>query len=193
VLAAGQGRRLGGVAKALLPTRVDGPSFVQAIWASARQAGATTAVVVVAEPFARAVGDEARRLGLQVATNPEPARGMGSSVATGFTRVVDLGLPGPALLWPVDHAFVAATTVRRLVAALGSHDAVIPDHRGRGGHPVVVHRRLWSELAGCSELAEGARTVLRAPGRRVLRLHGCPATVRRDVDVPADLPVRRSA
>ncbi|MBT8491674.1 MAG: nucleotidyltransferase family protein [Deltaproteobacteria bacterium] len=186
ILAAGQGRRLGGVAKALLAHGPGGPTFLETIWARARAAGANQAVVVVGEPFADSVAAESERIGLEVAVNPAPERGMSSSVAVGFARAVELDAVGPALLWPVDHAFVAPATVARLAGGLGDCDAVIPTHLGRGGHPVVVHRRLWPELCRCAELPEGARSVLRARGRRLVRIE-TDAAVLRDVDRPADL------
>src|SRR5204863_505817 len=79
ILAAGAGRRLGGAAKALLS--VDGTTFLANIDATMRAAGGTGGVVVVGEPHAAAVPAAARALGLEVATNPDPARGMASSVA----------------------------------------------------------------------------------------------------------------
>ena len=81
ILAAGAGRRLGGVAKALLAYR--GRSYLAQIAATARAVGLVDAVVVVGEPFAADVAAHARQLGLRVRVNPDPARGMASSARRG--------------------------------------------------------------------------------------------------------------
>jgi molybdenum cofactor cytidylyltransferase len=152
ILAAGRGERLGGVAKALLP--LGGTTYLGAIVATARAAGAEAPVVVVAAPFGAEVAEAARALGAEVVENPAPERGMGSSVGVGFGA---LAHGTRALLWPVDHPRVTLDSVRALLAV--DADVVVPRVGGRGGHPVVVARAVWPALAS---LATGgiARDVL---------------------------------
>lgn len=189
ILAAGAGRRLGGVAKALL-RREDGQTFLAAIIASGRQAGVVGAIVVVAEPHRTEVVAEAERLGVPWVCNPHPERGMGSSVAMGFAEAISRhGGESAALLWPVDHPFVGASTLARLRAALGASAAVVPTVDGRGGHPVAVARRLWEPLSQCAALPRGAQTVLREHHSEIVRVEVGDRQVVRDVDVPADAPV----
>jgi len=192
ILAAGAGRRLGGVAKALL-RREDGQTFLAAIAATGRQAGVIGEIVVVADPHRTAVVAEAERLGMPWVCNPHPEHGMGSSVAVGFAEAMARhGGETAALLWPVDHPCVAASTIARLRAALGASAAVVPTVDGRGGHPVAVARRLWEPLSRCAALPRGAQTVLREHHSGVVRLEVGDRQVVRDVDVPADAPVPRS-
>ena len=187
VLAAGAGRRLGGVAKALLPAP-GGETFLAAVTRAARAGGARGGLVVVGPPHGAAVEEEARRLGLEVAHNDDPDRGMASSVALGFQAArARAGAARAALLWPVDHARVAAATVARLVAAAAADRAVVPTWSGRGGHPAAIGRLLWDELAGCDRLPEGARSVLRAAPDRVRRIQVEDPAVVADVDRPDDL------
>lgn len=194
ILAAGAGRRLGGVAKALLPHR--GTSYLAAIAATAREVGVVDlphvlavlvdAVVVVGEPFGAEVAAHARQLGLRVRVNPAPERGMASSVALGFAAVAG-GPAAAAWLWPVDHPAVTAGSLRRLIDALGATDGVEvarPRHRGRGGHPPLIARALWPRLAACAGEAEGARGVLRL-ARSVAVEVDDPGVVH-DVDTLAD-------
>jgi len=189
VLAAGAGRRLGGVAKALLP--IGGDTFLARIAATARAAGVARAVVVVGPPHEVAVTAAARALGLAVAVNADPDRGMASSVATGFLAASERGGVGDgaevALLWPVDHPHVAPATIVRLCAALVGAPAIvaaIPTRGGRGGHPPAIRRALWSALAGCGGHPDGARGVLAAAAVVRIELDD-PGTVR-DVDTPED-------
>lgn len=201
VLAAGAGRRLGGVAKALLP--VGGQSYLARIAATARAAGVADGVVVVAPPYGAEVAVEARRLGLAVVENPRPELGMASSIELGFAWAQAQAELAAALLWPCDHPAVKEETVRALLAAglgeaaadvdardeaeagigLAALDAIIPVVAGRGGHPALILRRLFSSLASCAAAPEGARTVLRAAATRRLEVAdlGCVS----DVDEPA--------
>ena len=199
IVAAGAGRRLGGVAKALLRApgadqdaarTADGPTFLARIAATAAGAGAGRAVVVVGPPHGERVAEEARRLGLDLAHNPDPDRGMSSSVAIGFAHCErHFATAAAALLWPVDHARVSLATVAGLIAGAAADPAgvVIPTWRGRGGHPTWFGRALWGELAACAGLPRGARSVVDAVGARVRRLEVADPGVVADVDHPADL------
>jgi len=192
VLAAGAGARLGGVAKALLPAGAT--SFLGAIAATLAEAGvgAGRVVVVVGEPHGAAVAAEAARLGLACVVNPEPGRGMASSVAVGFADA-DVRFPDAivGLLWPVDHARVGAAAVRAVIAAVAAGAAAaIPTWDGRGGHPVAVARPLWPALAAATELPDGARGVLRP---RAVRIPVADPAVVADVDTWADAAAARGA
>lgn len=202
VLAAGAGRRLGGLPKALL--RIDGEAggeaaaeaaagttFLERIAGTAAQAGAGRGVVVVGPPHGERVAAEARRLGLDVADNPAPERGMGSSVAIGFAHAAArFGEAQAALLWPVDHARVAPVTAARLVEEAGAaaHDAIlVPVWRGRGGHPTSFGRAVWPDLLACAGLPRGARSVLAMRAGSVRRLELGDPAILSDVDRPGDL------
>lgn len=185
VLAAGRGERLGGVNKALLP--IEGQSFLARIAAVARAAGVGRVVVVVGPPHGEATEAEAARLGLEVARNPTPERGMGSSVAVGFAALA--GSPATAaLLWPVDHAAVAVETVAALRERAAVDRWITPVHGGRGGHPALVGRALWPALASAADLPGGARAVRDALDPPAVALEVADHGVLRDVDLPADLP-----
>jgi molybdenum cofactor cytidylyltransferase len=176
ILAAGAGHRLGGVAKALLLHR--GASYLAAIAATARSVGLADAVVVVGRPFGAAVAAHAEQLGLRVQINPDPDRGMASSVALGFAALSE----GPA----------TADTLHRLIAALdgrtersgGEIEVVRPCHKGRRGHPPLIARALWPELVGSAGRAGGAREVVRAS--RLVDVEVDDPGVLHDVDTPAD-------
>ncbi len=184
ILAAGAGRRLGGVAKALLTH--GGRSYLAAIAATARSVGLIDAVVVVGAPFGTEVAAHARQLGLRVRVNPAPERGMASSVALGFAAIAN-GPAAAAWLWPVDHPAVTEATLRQLIEALADREVAQPRYRGAGGHPPLITRELWPRLAACAGAPGGARDVLRAAARVEVEVDD--AGVVRDVDTPADLEV----
>ena len=189
-LAAGAGRRLGGVAKALL-TDAGGRTFLEATVAAAADAAVRACVVVVGPPYGAETEQEARRLGVAVVANPAPGRGMGSSVAAGFAHVLSHHAGADAaLLWPVDHARVRGDTVARIARACGPLDVVIPTHGGRGGHPTAFGRAAWPALAGCASAPQGARSVIQAIAeaepRRIVRVEVEDRGVIADVDTPRD-------
>lgn len=198
ILAAGAGTRLGGVAKALLAGKRE-RTFLASILATAREVGLDEPIVVVGPPFGDAVAAHARELDARVVVNPQPERGMASSVALGFGALAGLAsawtvdAPGStagdviraAWLWPVDHPDVQAPTLRHLMSALMQHDAARPVYDGRGGHPPLIGRSMFARLAGCADVDGGARNVLAAADTVDVAIddRGCV----RDVDTAADL------
>ena len=184
ILAAGAGVRLGGVAKALLAAH-DGRTFLSTILATGRAVGLDEAIVVVGPPYGEAVRAAAEALGARVVVNDTPERGMASSVALGFAALTACDA---AWLWPVDHPHVAVATLRALVAALDGHDAARPVFEGRGGHPPLIARSMFGDLAGCSEAPGGARSVLAR--HDVLDVVVTDPGVVRDIDTKADLEAR---
>jgi len=187
VLAAGAGKRLGDRAKAslLLP---DGRTFLAAVAASARAGGCHRVVVVVGRPHGHETRSAALAAGVtEVLENPDPDRGMGSSLAVALDhldpRKVDV-----ALAWPVDHACVRASTVEALLRVSGRDRIVVPTSAGgRGGHPTAFGALLWPELRQAADRPEGARAVVRADRSRVVRVTTSDPGAFFDVDTPADL------
>ena len=195
ILAAGAGTRLGGVAKALLASHSG--TFLSQIIATARGVGLADAVVVVGPPYGEAIAAHARELGVRVVENAAPDRGMASSVAIGFAAI-SAAQRGPdgsmtrggacdaAWLWPVDHPDVSGDTLRAIVGALAMHDAARPVCEGRRGHPPLVARRLFDQLAHCPD--DGARAVLAAAD--VIDVEVDDPGCLRDVDTVLDLEGR---
>jgi molybdenum cofactor cytidylyltransferase len=183
ILAAGSGTRLGGVAKALLPS-MHGGNFLDQIVATAREAGTRSIIVVVGPPWGADVAAHAGTLGIGIVENLEPERGMASSIATGFAAMLETGCTH-AWLWPVDHPNASIETLNALLAAIGAHDVAKPIVNGRGGHPPLIARRMFELLAGCTDSPNGARDVLGAAN--AITVDVADAGSIRDVDTPEDL------
>lgn len=86
----------------------------------------------------------------------------------------------------VDHPHVKPETFARIAEALhaGAAPFVRPMHAGRRGHPIVIARALFAELAAAAPDA-GARAVLQRHAGIDLPVDD--AGVLRDLDTPADL------
>ncbi len=161
VLAAGRSSRTG-FPKAL--GLIDGESLVGRAVRLLREAGVARVVVVVAPPH-----EEAIRAALGdalLARNPAPERGMLSSVQVGL-RAGLAALPNATavVVALVDHPRVRPSTVAALIAARAEDDApsVRPHHAGRGGHPVVLARRV-AEAVLDAEPGATLRDLLEAAG-----------------------------
>jgi CTP:molybdopterin cytidylyltransferase MocA len=179
VLAAGASTRMG-EPKALLATG-DGRRFVDAISASARAGGCSGVLVVVGPPHGEAIR---RALGTGVATawNPQPERGMLSSVQAGVAALP--ASVNAVLIWPVDIPFVAAATVRQLLNAAPGK-IIVPTHNKRGGHPLRIPRR-WFAAVMALDPARGLKALLEAHVAEVERLAVADRAVLVDVDTPDD-------
>jgi nicotine blue oxidoreductase len=182
VLAAGEGRRMGGP-KALL--RIGDTTFLaHACALLARPTVASVVVVIGAE--AERVRTEARLPdGVTVVVNDRWREGMLSSVWAGLDAAEALGAEA-VLLHPVDHPLVAPATVDLVALALTQGAAIaVPSWEGRRGHPGGFARGLFPALR-VAPPDRGARAVLGDHADRVVHVPGDPGCTA-GIDTPDDL------
>lgn len=181
LLAAGAGRRFGGP-KAL--AEVDGEPLVLRALRTLTAAGCAPVFVVVG-----AAAGQVRAL------LPDPARavlaedwatGMGASLRAGLAALGETEHPA-ALVHLVDLPWVGPGIVARVAAHAGAGTVARAAYDGVPGHPVVLGRRWWGEVAETARGDRGARDWL--AGRADLTLIECgDLGSGRDVDRPGDLP-----
>jgi molybdenum cofactor cytidylyltransferase len=149
ILAAGQSSRMGRD-KALLPwpPPVDGRFSSKSTFLSATIQSLmpfTDFVVVVAGKNEAAIAPVAYAQGASVVVNLDPDRGQFSSLQVGLREVLSRGRDA-AIITLVDRPPAAAATVQALrnafTAAPANIWAVVPEFRGRHGHPYVSGREL---------------------------------------------------
>jgi CTP:molybdopterin cytidylyltransferase MocA len=110
VLAAGAGSRFGG---SKLEARVDGRPVLQHVLDTLAEAGLPDPVVVVADPPPSGI-DWGRA---QLVTNPDPSRGLSSSLQLGWTwAMAQVPPPDAVLLALGDQPLLRADVVRALIA-----------------------------------------------------------------------------
>jgi len=116
--------------------------------------------------------------------NPDPSRGMFSSIQAAFETVAD---GDPVLVLPGDMPFVSSTTVAAVLArASGSTRVVIPQYNGQRGHPVALPRALGSEILMASPRSN-LSGLLTSLGIEREYLDVTDAAILRDIDVRSDL------
>jgi molybdenum cofactor cytidylyltransferase len=180
VPAAGASTRFG---SPKLVAGVDGLPLLQRTLASLLDAGVARIVVVTragaAFPTVPALADpRVTRI-----DNPDPARGMFSSIQTG------LAVAGGdvVLVLPADMPFVAAATVEAVAArAVASGAVIVPTHAGRRGHPLAIPRTLCARLAALAPETT-LKDALASAGASRLEMEVDDPGVVHDVDVPDDL------
>jgi molybdenum cofactor cytidylyltransferase len=168
ILAAGASTRFGGRPKGALP--IWGEPAVARLVRITRDEGFVPRVVVGLHSA------DIRR----ILVSPLPEIVENTDWEMGRTGSIQKGLEGipedaPVLLWPVDHPFVQAKTLRRL-RTVAEHDAMgvwfIPTFGGFGGHPVLLQPAVMPRL----------RALAPATPLRALQLEFGPQVVRVPVD-----------
>lgn len=144
VLAAGESSRMG-ADKALLMYR--GRSFLESIISSLRQAGISRVVVVLGY-HAEEIQQDIDLVTVEVVVNQDYRRGQTTSLQTGL-RVLAANAPDGVVVCLVDHPAISPDTVRTLIQRFKSacKPVIIPQLNGKHGHPVLVGRELFAQIA----------------------------------------------
>lgn len=183
VTAAGSATRFGG--RKLL-AEVDGEPLLDRTIRSLLDADVAEVIVVVGSDDRALLERDVNALNdarVRPVENPDPSRGMFSSIQEGVATA-----NGDALLvLPGDMPFVRAETVRALIEAFRARPAIVsPRHRGKRGHPVVLPAALREEIAATSASATLHDVIKRHADLRV-DLDVDDPGILRDVDTAEDL------
>lgn len=193
-MAAGAGRRMGGVPKALL--RRGGESLLARQVRLATAAGVAHVVVVLghyAEQLANALDGVRAALPngaptLDWTVNPAPDDGTGSSLRCGLAALPD-GLAA-CLVMLADQPLLETGDVRAVLGAWQARatgiELVVPRYANRLGHPVVFGPGPRHAVQDARD-DEGIRDWRRAHPDRVALLPATHPRYTTDVDTPADL------
>ena len=139
---AGASRRMGRP-KLLLPYR--NSTLVGSVVEALRGGGVST-IVLVTSPGDEDLRAWAREAGVRTAVNPDPGRGMLSSIREGLAA---LGGTGEILLVsPADLPALRSETVAALVQRMEETGAplAVPVYRGKRGHPLAIAPALIPEI-----------------------------------------------
>jgi molybdenum cofactor cytidylyltransferase/nicotine blue oxidoreductase len=171
VLAAGSGVRMGGPKAELV---VAGVRLLDRAVHVAREAGCA--------PVYAVVRDGTAVTGAEALVNPDPARGMRSSLALAVAAAASADALAVLL---VDTPGVTAAAVRAVAAGWRPDRIAVARYGSRRGHPIVMAPQLWRLALEAAGPDEGARALLGARAELVdeVDVAGDPA----DLDTPDDL------
>jgi molybdenum cofactor cytidylyltransferase len=177
LLAAGRSRRMGAF-KPLLP--FGGVSVVEACVANLRAAGIVEVMVVVGHRADEVRGALAHLPQVRFAFNDDAESEMGVSIARGVERVA--AQAGALVVALVDEPATPPEAVRSLLEAWhAGARLVVPEWRGRGGHPVLIDLAFRDELLSVVP-REGLRALFDAHRAEVVRVPARSPFVARDMD-----------
>jgi len=181
VLSAGESSRMGRP-KALLP--IDGQTFIERIVAVLKQSGIERIIVVLgfnAEEMRR----EIEHLPVEILINPAYQQGQLSSLQVALRRLNSEEDCDAILVHLVDHPYLSAAVVNRMIDRYreSKNCIVIPKYRGKRGHPVLFDRTLFSELLS-APLDQGAKAVVNAHPDQTLEIDTEEVGVTLDIDTP---------
>ncbi|MEX2630978.1 MAG: molybdopterin-binding/glycosyltransferase family 2 protein [Tistlia sp.] len=182
VLAAGQGRRMGGPNKLLLPYR--GEPLLRAAVRAAQESDAAEVLVVTGHER-QAVEAALEGLGVRTLHNPDYAEGLSTSLKAGLA-----GLPAEVdgvVVLLGDMPQVGAGVIDRLIAAfdpLEGRAICQPSWHGKRGNPVLFARRFFAEVQALGGDV-GAKPLLADYPELVCEVPVEAEAVLSDVDTPA--------
>ena len=119
--------------------------------------------------------------GVTVAVNPDPERGMLSSLQAGLTLLRDAER---VLFLPLDFPAIQHGTIASLCAT-PMCEVAMPRYKGRRGHPVLISQTVVRELLALSPDG-AARDVIRSHNDEIVYVDVNDPAILVDVDTPED-------
>jgi CTP:molybdopterin cytidylyltransferase MocA len=179
LLAGGSGRRFGSP-KALI--ELEGQLLVQRGVELLRSGGCRPVIVVIG-----ACADAVRShidAGAVVVVADDWAEGVGTSLRVGLAEAFRTSADR-CIVALVDQPLVDPRAVRAVIQAPGP--AAVATYDGEPGHPVMLRRAIWSDVAQTAVGNAGARAWLRAHRATVTRVSCDGLGSPRDIDTVEDL------
>jgi molybdenum cofactor cytidylyltransferase len=157
ILSAGASSRMG-TPKALLA--LDGETFLDRLIRLFSEV-AIRPIVVLGHQADQIQSGIQRAAEVRFAFNPDPERGMLSSLQCGLEAVPQEA--EAALFVPVDHPNLESSTLQKLIGHFNAERApvTIPTFQGKHGHPVLIARPLIGELLALPATAQASEVIHR--------------------------------
>jgi len=184
ILAAGESSRMARD-KALLPWQ--GGTFLASAIQSLQPH--CDLVIVVAGANTDALKPVVFSSGAFMVVNPQPARGQFSSLQVGLQEVLNHGRDA-AIITLVDRPAASSATVGELRARFleicsSGYWAVVPEHDGKHGHPIVIGREMMQAFLKAPATST-AREVEHVLQKAIAYVPVSDAKVTMNVDTPED-------
>ncbi|MBI3022311.1 MAG: nucleotidyltransferase family protein [Thaumarchaeota archaeon] len=186
VLAAGSSKRLGRLKQL---ARLEGRPLLERTLDAVRRSNVDEVIVVIGDQAA----EVRRKVDLSpfvVVVNKSFNEGMSASIKLGLSAVDRRA--AAALIVLADQPFLSASLIDGIVELFQKSDALIvaPTHGGVQGNPVLISRRLFSEVSAISGDV-GAKSLLGRHSEELLEYPVKDPEPLVDIDTPRDLALAR--
>ncbi len=186
ILAAGRGRRMGRTKQLVEWPAADGPKSLVA--------AAYDAIRPICDDMVVVFGHEAQAVAAALAgrsfhrASSDPDAPMFESTRAGLRAAQLIDRAATVVLQPGDHPEVALATLTILAnrTLKQSVQAIIPEYRGRGGHPVLIPPAVLEVLAA-DACPAGLGDFWRANPELCIRVPVDDPAIVRDIDTAEDL------
>ena len=193
ILAAGEGRRLGGRAKASL--RIDGSSLLQRLGTALRAAGIHELGIVIG-PYRDQLLPLTRACGAHVLQHPQAGATLIDSQRLALDHHLAQQGEADLLLVLADLPFLSAAHIQALLEHWRQRapgvDAQMPVVAGVRGHPLILSRRAVEAIASTPREL-GIRDWLARHPQHVLAVNVSQPAYVSDIDTAADVEALRAA
>lgn len=180
VLAAGYGRRFGRDKR--LARLAEGSSLLSTVLECACSIFDELYVVLRPEDDTVSLGVPP---GVRIVRSPLSSQGMGHSLASGVSALLETQAEGVAVLLG-DMPWISVETLQHLASLADKGRIILPCFNGQQGHPVVFGRSFWPELMEMSG-DSGGRKVVSEHSEHCIKVAVDDSGVLRDVDEEEDL------
>lgn len=152
ILAGGRSERMGPPKPFLL---MEGKTFIENISDGYLQFGVRQSVLVLNNSFIRFFPTGIRNL--DVVPNRHPENGRLYSLRAGLKKLSDSDF---VFIHNVDNPFVEQNILSNIWANRSDHAYVVPSHLGRGGHPVLLPRKIIRSILSVDDTSCTLREIL---------------------------------
>jgi molybdenum cofactor cytidylyltransferase len=184
VLAAGKSTRMEGHNKLL--AEIQGKPMIRRVVEAAIRSKVDEIIVVLGWDEAR-VREVLAGLRCRLVVNKDFEKGQSSSLKTGLNEVnLDTSA---VLVLPGDIAEIDYGSIDKVVNSYILNDGTIlvAAHNGRHGHPILIDRKLFKDVAQISEETSGLKSVIKNHENEIRLVEVGTDNILRDVDTPEDL------
>ena len=182
ILAAGKSQRMGKLEPLI---QISGKTFLEHIVQVIRSAGLEKIIVVLGHQ-ASDISEHCDRLGIDFQLNPDYEKGQFSSLQAAITAVDEQCKA--VLVCLGDQPHIRSSWVKKILLEMRSSQANIiqPVFQGKGGHPILYRKNLFSEIVAMN-VNQTARDLLARHRDTRLRFEVPENDILLDADTPKDL------
>jgi len=181
ILAAGESRRMG-QPKLLLP--YGEKTVIENVFAIVKESKLDRSLVVV-RPEDKIIPELARGFGFEIAINPEPGRGMLSSIIVGLESIPEEAEAVVLVLG--DQPAIRASAIDLLIVAyrLKEKGIILPVFQGRRGHPILFDLKYRAKIKTLKPEI-GLRQLMQQHPEDILEIPMNEPGLVSDLDTPED-------